>query len=386
MDLTYLQCILVDRRIAYAVTDRQLQVMEVGGDLAVLGWDLAPWMGRSLLDLVPELLGSELVVSDVLSGALPRFELAWINREMPDGETRYLTMVCLPYRDEEGQIAGLTYLVQDATEAGVLGQQLSQNRNELHLAQDRLARQNLDLAAANAELRRLDDLKSTFVSVAAHELVSPLTVIRGYVEMLTSVDVHPLSAQQREYLKIVEENTSRILQTTSSLLDVSRIETGQLELRLQPVNLPAVVRQVMMDFEPEVAAKGLHLTLSEAPDLPLALCDPTRAMQIVGNLLSNAVKYTPRGGQVHINVGLASAEGFLKLSVADDGVGIGPKDQDKVFRRFFRASSALELGASGSGLGLYITQSLVELHGGRIWFRSTPGKGSTFYVTFLIAG
>ena len=262
----------------------------------------------------------------------------------------------------------------------------SRYRKVLPPAKDQLARQNLRLAAENAELRRQNDLKSTFVSVAAHELCSPLATIQGYVEMLIDEDGGPLSAVQRRYLSIVQENVERILHTTNSLLDVTRMEAGRVGLVLQPVDLPALVRKVVVEFQPEIASKAQHLTLNEDPDLAPALCDPARAMQIVGNLLSNAVKYTPRDGHICLSVGRAPADGFLQISVADDGVGIGPEDQKEVFRRFFRAASAVELGVSGAGLGLYITRSLVELHGGRIWFESELGKGSTFYVTFLIAG
>jgi signal transduction histidine kinase len=378
--------LLLDRKVAYALADLQLQVTEVGGEISVLDKDPAAWLGRSLLDLVPELMGCEPALADVLSGDLPRFELSWINREMPDGQTSYLMMVSLPQRDEEGRIVGLLHMVKDTTETGLLGQRLSQRQNELRLVQDELARQNLRLTAANAELRRLDDLKSTFVSVAAHELRSPLTAALGYIEALLNEDVGPVTPGQRKYLETVRANAGRILHTTSSLLDVTRIEAGRVELALGPLDLADLVRSVATEFKAEVESKAQHLTLNKAPDLPLARCDSARAMQIVGNLLSNAIKYSPRKGHIRINLDLAHSEGFLLLSIGDDGVGIDPGDQDKLFRRFFRATSAIEAGVNGAGLGLYITRSLVELHGGQIWFESELGKGSTFYVTFPIAG
>jgi signal transduction histidine kinase len=123
-----------------------------------------------------------------------------------------------------------------------------------------------------------------------------------------------------------------------------------------------------------------------APDLPPALCDKNRATQIIENLLSNAAKYTPRGGQITVKTAPAQEEGFLEIAVIDNGVGISVEDQAKIFSRFFRTKSAAAVGASGAGLGLYITRSLVELHGGRIWFESKLGEGSTFHATFPIAG
>jgi signal transduction histidine kinase len=250
---------------------------------------------------------------------------------------------------------------------------------------DQLIQQNLDLAAANAELRRLDDLKSQFVSVAAHELRRPLSPIIGYVELLLEEEVGPLGDDQREYLEIVQRGARRLVDLTNNLLDVTRIEAERVELVLQPKDLPALVEIVAIEWEPQLEAKAQRLTLRASPGLPPVWCDETRAAQIISNLLSNASKYTPDGGSITIGVTSADEDGFLQLFVADNGVGISPEDQDKLFTRFFRAGSARLTGAGGAGLGLYITRSLVELHGGRIWFKSELNQGSTFYVTFPLA-
>ena len=163
MDSTLAQDILQNCKVAYALTDRQLTVTRVGGATEVLREDPASWVGRSLLDCTPELAGSESALSSILAGELPRIEFDWINRETVSGQTVYLTMKDLPHRNMDDQIVGLLHLIQDCTDAGILRQQVGQSRNELRLAQDQLARQNLDLAAANVELRRLDELKSVFV-------------------------------------------------------------------------------------------------------------------------------------------------------------------------------------------------------------------------------
>jgi signal transduction histidine kinase len=262
---------------------------------------------------------------------------------------------------------------------------LAQQRNELRLLRDQLARQNLELAATNTELRRLDELKSSFVSIAAHELRTPLTLIRGYGEMLLDGDLGPLADKQRDCLEIIERNASRLLTITSELLDVTRIETGRVELVLKPVDLPTLLEVLATEFGPELEARVQRLTLCAPPDLPPALCDETRAAQIIANLLSNASKYTPPGGLITVRVALAEEAGFLQISVADNGVGISADDQAKLFNRFFRAESSQLGEAKGTGLGLHITRALVELHGGRIWFESELGQGSTFYVTFPLA-
>jgi len=316
---------------------------------------------------------------------IPRFELAWINRETAEGETLYVNLVVLPHRDEAGQITGLVHVVQDVTEMGLIDQQLAQSRNELRLLRERWARQNRQLAALNAELRRLDKIRSRFLWMAAHELRSPLASVFGYVEMLVDGDYGPLTPQQRTRLEIVQGCARRLLATTESLLDVTRIDAGRIELVLQPRDLGALVEAVVAEFEPQLEAKAQHLTLHAPPDLPPAFCDEARAEQIVGNLLSNASKYTAAGGRITITLGRAAEEGFVQISVADTGVGIPPEDREKMFTRFFRGESGRRTGASGTGLGLNIARSLVELHGGRIWFESQPGEGSTFHVTFPVA-
>ncbi|MGD1994588.1 MAG: histidine kinase dimerization/phospho-acceptor domain-containing protein, partial [Anaerolineae bacterium] len=237
MDSTIAGLILQDQRIGYAITDRDLKVVEVSGAVGILCDDPKACLGCSLLDLVPELVGCEPVLADILAGDLPRFELGWTYRETPEEQMVYLTMVDLPHRDQAGQICGILHLVQDVTDMGMIARQLAQKRNELRLLRDQLARQNLELAVANAELRRLDEMKSAFVSVAAHELRTPLAPIKGYIEVLLDEDVGPISDGQREYLKIVQRSVDRLLKTTNNLLDVTRIEAGRVELVLRPTDL-----------------------------------------------------------------------------------------------------------------------------------------------------
>ncbi len=382
---TVAEWILQDRRIAYLLTDAHLNVTEVRGAVDILVNSSGALVGRSLLDLVPELVGSEAVLADILSGKLPRFQLEWVNRDTNGGKGIYLTMVDLPYRDGHGRIAGLIHLVQDVTDIGALQQRLAQQRNELRLLRDQLTRRNAELSAANAELQRLDELKSVFVSVAAHELRTPLSAILGCVEVLLDEDLGQLNREQCEYLQLVQHGSHRLLTITNDLLDATRIEAGRLELVLQPTDLTTVVETVAAEFDARISSRDQKLTVVSHPGLPPALLDRTRGVQIIGNLLSNASKYSPEKGSITVALSLAQEEGFLRVSVADDGVGISVQDQGKLFERFFRAESGLLTGAEGVGMGLYVARSLAELHGGRIWFESELGKGSTFYVTFPIA-
>ncbi len=384
MHLYIAQAILQDRKIAYLITNQNLDVVEAGGSLQVLFCERQTVPSYALSKLAPELIGLEEVFTDILAGDLPRFELAWVNRKTALGETLYLNLVLLPYQDSTGEIMGLLYIVEDITEMGVVDQEMAQRRNELRLLQAQLTRQNRRLAAANAELERLSEIKSQFVAVAAHELRSPLATIYSCLEEFLEEDLGPLADEQRKYLAYIDRSVERLMTVTSDLLDVTRIEAGRVEVVLQPTDLPGLVKALSTEFESQVKAKTLRFTLHIPADLPPVLCDRTRVIQIVSNLLSNAIKYTHPGGQITVSLSLAE-EGFLQVSVADTGVGIAAEDQVRLFERFFRAGSARLTKATGAGLGLHIARSLIELHGGRIWFESELGQGSTFHVTFPIA-
>ena len=385
MDAEIAQLILEDRKIAYAITDLHLQTIKVGGDaMALRAFQACD--DRSLFASFPELIGSEDLLHCILAGELPRLQLDWVNRETAEGQTLYVTMTTLPHRDSTGRINGVLHVVQDVTDSAALEQQLAQRSNESRLLQDRLAQQNQELAAANVELKHLNELKSVFVSIAAHELRTPLTPIHGYVEMLLQEDLGPLTDVQRRSLETVRRSVNHLISITHELLDVSHIEAGHIELTLKPTDLQSLVETVAAEFQPQLDVKSQSLTLFMDSTLPWALCDERRASQIIGNLVSNASKYSSPGSPVTIRLSRAPEEGFLVVSVIDQGMGISAQDQEKLFNQFFRTRSASSAGIAGAGLGLYITRSLVELHGGRIWLESEPGKGSSFHVAFPVAG
>lgn len=386
--------ILKHRKVAYAITDRNLKVCEIGGEsqLLTLSTSFSPQatlhqppaeangLGCSLFDLAPEMIGSEADIEAMLRGDMPVLTLASVNRETGQGETYYVNLVSWPYYDEQGAIVGIAHLVEDMTLSGHLEQRLTQQRNEVQLLRDQTATQNLALRAANAELRQMDELKSKFVSVAAHELRNPLASILGYVELMEE-DLEALNEEHAHCIRTIKKSARRVLGITNDLLDVTRIESGSLELMLKPANLVEIVEDVANELQPQLDEKKLQLFLDATPDIPFALCDRPRTMQILTNLLSNALKYTPETGEIMIRLDAESEEGFIVISVTDTGIGISPEDQAKLFKSFFRGSNTHLTRASGAGLGLSITKSLVELQGGRIWLNSELNQGSTFYVT-----
>ena len=224
----------------------------------------------------------------------------------------------------------------------------------------------------------IDRMKSDFVSIVSHELRTPLTSIKGYLDLVLMGASGPTSKQQESFLQIAKSNTDRLHGLVSDLLDISRMESGKMELDVQVVSLLQVLKQVSNSMRKEFQDRGLTLTVDVPPELPEILGDPARISQILINLLSNAYKYTSEGGAI---LQVRPGRRALQVDVIDTGVGISLEDQDKLFTPFFRADEQAVRQETGSGLGLTITKSLVEMHGGEMRVTSKPGKGSTFTFT-----
>ena len=384
---TVFEAIFKDQNITLVLTDSDFVVIEINGDPGFfLADENENLVGQSLFDLVPELVECGNVLTEILEGKQPRFELSWVNRQKNLVDTKYFNLIYLPYRNEDGQITGVINLAQDISEQGEVQQKLAQHRNELRLSENQLTNQNIELIDANAELQHLAEIKSMFVSIAAHELRSPLTSIVGYTELLLSGAYGEINKEQYDCLITVQQSAGRLHTIASTLLIATRIEAGRIELILQPTDLALIIRDLVAEFKPQIDAQSQKIIVRVQSGLPNALADKHQVTQIISNLISNASKYTLEGGEIVVSLSTASdTDGFLQVSIADNGVGIPAKDQPKLFERFYRASSVVETGAGGTGLGLYIARSLVELHGGRIWFESEHKKGSTFYITFPIA-
>ena len=387
MDPTVAELIVKEHKIAYIVTDYGLKVTDTSPNVGLLlQVNAILLLGKPLIEVIPELGGNETVLLDILRGNVPRFDLFWLNRAPDDQQDTYLSLVILPYHQGLERIVGLTVLIQDVTPMGQIHQLLNQHRDELNSLRNQLLNHNAELNRANAELQQLDDVKSTFISVAAHELQTPLSSIAGFIEMLSDEVYGSVNEEQKEALDIVQRSATRLINIIKNLLDVTRIEAGRIELALRPIDLHNLIETVVAEFRPQIESRQQNLTLNFQTNLPFALCDHTRTIQIIGNLLSNAMKYTPNQGVIELKTYLAEQEGFIRFSVIDSGVGISREDQKLLFKRFFRAESANLTGEHGTGLGLYITRSLVELHGGQIWTESELWRGSKFHVTFPVAG
>lgn len=239
------------------------------------------------------------------------------------------------------------------------------------------------LEAANEQLKEMDRLKSSFVSVASHELRTPMTSIKGYVENMLDGLTGSLTEKQAHYLSRIKYNVERLTRMISDLLDLSRIEAGRIELRLGPVAIIELVNDVAESFQSMARTKCLTLEVLHSRMVPTLQADRDRLIQILTNLIGNAIKFTGRGGNIQVMT-QAREDGFLQICVADTGCGIRPDELPKVFDKFYRGTG-IPAEAHGAGLGLAIVKSLVEIHGGRIWAESTLGRGSCFFFTIPLS-
>ena len=227
------------------------------------------------------------------------------------------------------------------------------------------------------ERARLEQAKSDFVATASHELRSPLTSIKGFIELLQTTGNENLTERQQEFIRIALQSTDRLVDLVNDLLDVARIEAGQFEIHPRSVDLRDAVEEVAALMEPRVQDKRQRLDVQIYDPRPPALADPGRVRQIVTNLVTNAHVYTPEAGSITLRLeGDAQA---TTITVSDTGPGIAPDEVRRLFDRFFRGSSDGRK-SPGTGLGLAIVKSLVDLHGGSIDVQSTVGRGTTFIV------
>jgi signal transduction histidine kinase len=233
------------------------------------------------------------------------------------------------------------------------------------------------LSTQNERLRELDRLKDEFVSLVSHELRTPLTSIRGYIELLMDDDETPDAEQRRRYLEIVDRNSERLLELVSDLLFLAQIEAGKLGIERGQVDLNRIVEECIETSSPVADSRGIEL-VAKVERVPKLEGDRARLAQVLDNLVSNGLKFTPSGGRVEVRLG--AQDGAALLEVQDTGVGIPADEQEHLFERFFRSSTATENAVPGTGLGLTITKAIVERHGGRIEVESAENAGTTVRV------
>ena len=283
------------------------------------------------------------------------------------------SLIGLPLIAKEGQSLGALVLGKrsdhfasgDAEFLQVMGGQAAIAIENAHLFQA--------IQQAYDELKKLDHLKSEFINIAAHELRTPLAILLGYASVMAEEEISEID---RGRLDVIIRNAMRLSSLIDDMLNLSYLETGQVELDIEEVDLSDVVQEAILDTKDMAGEKSLQITVNVPVNFPVLATDRRKLDLIVMNLLSNAIKYTPEGGDISIKACLDGDKAVV--SITDTGIGIPPEERDKIFDRFYQVEDSLTRQHGGIGLGLAIVKSFVELCEGDIWVESEIGKGSTF--------
>jgi len=229
-------------------------------------------------------------------------------------------------------------------------------------------------------------INSDFANLTSHQLRTPLSGMKWMLELLRKEGTGNLNKKQKEFIDRVYTLNDRMIALVNDLLEVSRIEQGDIKLYLQPTDLTLIIRGLLKDKEREINQKHLKVsfTVVEEP-FPVVRTEPTKIKQALSNLIANAIIYTLNGGKITIDLGYKENDHTtLQCSIMDTGMGIPKEQEGQIFEKFFRGSNVTKVESVGTGLGLYIAKAFIEASGGKIWFKSQQGKGTTFFFTLPI--
>lgn len=232
--------------------------------------------------------------------------------------------------------------------------------------------------------KNLDKLKTEFISIAAHQLRTPLSAIKWVIKMVADGDAGKLNKEQQDLLDRGYKSNERVISLVNDLLNVSRIEEGRFGYSFSKGDFEEVLNIVVADLEKNIAKNHIKLVLDKPKKLPKIYMDKDRMALVMQNFLENAVKYTPEYGKIEIKIEIK--ENLMEVEVKDNGVGIPEKDKEKLFTKFFRASNVMRMQTKGTGLGLFIAKNIIEKHNGKIWIESEEGKGTTACFTLPLNG
>ena len=329
------------------ILDPELHILVFNRALSqMIGWPAEGAIGRPCHQVftLATVSGENLCGADarevIFPGGKPLTAEGTLTR--PGGSRIAVSITYSPLYDEEGRLANIIANVVDIT-----------------------------------RFREAEEMKSTFVSVVSHELKTPVALIKGYASTLAREDVTWDAETLREGLQVIGEESDRLNGLINNLLDASRIQASGFKLERGDVSLPKLTASVVESFRPQTDRH--QFVLDFPPDFPCISGDEERLRQVFNNLVSNAIKYAPQGGEIRL--GGWADDVTVTAYVADQGIGIPLAEQGKLFQRFYRVDSSLRRSTQGAGLGLFLCRAIVEAHGGRIWLRSEPGKGTTVFFT-----
>jgi two-component system, NtrC family, sensor histidine kinase KinB len=233
------------------------------------------------------------------------------------------------------------------------------------------------------QLKEINERKSDIISITSHKLRTSISALKWILKMFIDEDTGKLNPEQKELIKKAYISNERILAMVNDLLTLSHIKDIATTYNFQKIDLLSLLDKILFEFYEETIIKEVEVILIK-PEIPLpfVICDEEMIHVVIQNLIENSIKYSNRGGKVFISI--KQIENNIQLSICDNGIGINEKDKENIFKKFFRAPNAIEKDIIGSGLGLFVTKSIVEKHNGKIWFENTENGKTTFFVTLPI--
>jgi signal transduction histidine kinase len=376
---------LTKRIIMESMPDLVIQMDLDGRYLSITG-------GASVRVKRPFKKVTEFTLNDFMSSKLVEQRLYYAHKAVESGEMQIYEQEIEIEGDpriEEVRLARLNdrevlTIVRDVTEQKQFEQQLQElNQSLEHKVQQR----TVELQLANEELVRATRLKDEFLANMSHELRTPLNAVLAMTEGLQAQVYGDLNERQLKCLKTIESSGNHLLELINDILDLAKIESGQIKLEYAPTSIPQLCQSSLSFVKQQALKKQIQLHMIIPPHLPTIQVDERRIRQVLINLLNNAVKFTPDGGHVRLEVMLLTLESnqeYVRIKVTDTGIGIAPENIDKLFKPFIQIDSALNRKYEGTGLGLALVKQIVELHSGRVELTSELGVGSCFTVEFPI--
>jgi signal transduction histidine kinase len=286
----------------------------------------------------------------------------------------------LPYTQVTGGdleiLSILAGQIASGLENAKLYEELWQSHQEL---EQKVTQRTKELALANEKLKKIDRLKSEFVSAVSHELRTPLTSIKGYAAILMAGKLGAVPEPVKGRLEKINKHSDSLTKLVNDLLDISRVKSGRVEMKLEKLNLKEVVEEVTDIMAPQMKEKKIQLIVDIPKKASACLADKTQLGRVLTNLLGNATKFTPEKGKIFIKV--KDSKNFLQIDVHDSGIGIAEGNLANIFEEFYRVDNPINQKIKGTGLGLSLVKRIVEAHKGKIWAHSSPGKGARFSFT-----
>lgn len=380
----YLNSILNDSADMIVATDLDGRIIEFNnGAERILGYARDEIIGRDMADFYKNKQERNYIVTLLnRTSHISNYETSIISK---NGKIIDISLTISHLKDSKGDIIGTVGISKDITEDKLIRREIEdKNRKLMELNETlevRVIERTMELEKANRELDRANRLKSHFIASMSHELRTPLNSIIGFSDILLSNTFGELNEKQTRYVTNVLNSGNHLLQLINSILDLARIEAGKMSVEYSQFLVRDTVAEVVNIIQPMAHKKYIDLDLESAVDGLSIAADEVMFKQILYNLLTNAIKFTDNNGKITVSLETTKENDmkeYLKVSIIDTGIGVKPEDRERIFGQFEQAEDSKSREHKGLGLGLALTKSLVEMHGGKIWLESEVGKGSIF--------